>query len=279
MTSYPTLCCSLAGFPSAVGQALHNAMYRLMDLPFSYVAFGVSEEPEKVVAAIRTLGIRGAAVTMPFKETVMPYLDRIDSLASEIGAVNTIVNEDDVLVGYNVDWLGVTAALESQNVTISDQRVAVMGAGGAARAVVFGLKQRGAGKIRIFNRTAERGRAFAVEMGVEFGGGVADLDGEFDIFVNATSAGHVSQPHVCLLPETMLTSAHTVFDVVPEPLETPLIEMARRQGCVIVHGYQMRLHQAAAQFELYTKIKPPVDKMESVLLDIMKLREEATKVV
>ena len=112
MHSFPTLCCSIASHPSPSGQAVHNALYEQLGLPFRYVAFGVHADPGSIVNAIRTLGIRGAGITMPYKETLLPYLDEIDEDASQIGAINTLVNENGCIKGYNVDWLGAMRALE-----------------------------------------------------------------------------------------------------------------------------------------------------------------------
>ena len=122
MHSFPTLCCSIASHPSPSGQAVHNALYEQLGLPFRYVAFGVHADPDSIVNAIRTLGIRGAGITMPYKETLLPYLDEIDEDASQIGAINTLVNENGHIKGYNVDWLGAMRALEHQQIDVSGKR-------------------------------------------------------------------------------------------------------------------------------------------------------------
>lgn len=248
-----------------------------MQLDYTYVAFGVRADPEAIVEGMRTLGIRGLAVTMPYKETVLPHLDRLDPIANDIGAVNTIVNDDGVLTGHNVDWIGVTGALEHHGIQISRRRAVVVGAGGAARAAVFGLLRRGASRIVVFNRTDARGRALADDLGVEFGGDPEALTPDYDLLVHATSAGHLSQPNLRVIPDRVLAPGKTVFDVVPEPVETPLILAARSAGCSVIAGYHMRLHQAAAQIELYTGKRPPIEFMESVLLNAMGHRKAETK--
>ena len=269
MASFPILCGSIASHPSRVGQAIHNAMFKQLNLEYCYVAFGI-EEVSAAVTAMRTLGIRGFGVTMPHKVTIMEFLDSIDSVAQEIGAVNTVVNNNGVLTGYNLDWLGAVLALEEQ-VNLARKRAFVIGAGGAARAVAFGLKRRGA-IVSIFNRTVERARELAVDLGVTFGGDLNALCSDYDILVHTTSEGYVSQPGICIVPESILLEGKVVMDVVAEPLETPLLQLAASKKCVNVPGYRMRLHQAAAQFELYTGQIPPLYVMETVLLEAMGLK-------
>ncbi|MCH2374575.1 MAG: shikimate dehydrogenase [Planctomycetes bacterium] len=270
MSSFPILCGSIASHASQVGQQVHNDLYQALGLNYSYVAFRVTDGPE-AIRAMRALEIRGFGVSMPHKETIMSHLDTIDPVAREIGAVNTVVNDDGVLTGYNFDWLGVVRAVEEMGTTIERQRTVVVGAGGAARAAAFGLKKRGASNVTIFNRTIERGKRLARNLGVNFGGDLSHLNADYDILVHATSAGHPSQPGVCVIPTEILTPGKIVFDVVCEPLPTPLQERATEAGCTTAPGYRMRLHQAAAQFELYTGVTPPLDAMGTLLLEAMGL--------
>ncbi len=266
------LCGSIASHPSRVGQAIHNAMFRHLKLEFAYVAFGI-EDVAGAVAAMRSLGIRGYGVTMPHKVGIMEFLDHLDPVAQEIGAVNTVVNEAGVLTGYNLDWLGAVLAFEEQGINLAGKKAFVVGAGGAARAVAFGLKKRGA-QVSLFNRTSEKARVLALELGVAFGGDLNALSSDYEILVHTTSAGYVSQPGVCVVPESILLPGKIIMDVVAEPLETPLLALARAKSCTVIPGYRMRLHQAAAQFELYTGQKPPLEVMETVLLEAMGLKVE-----
>ncbi len=270
MPSFPILCGSIASHPSRVGQAVHNAVFKHLKLEFTYVAFGI-DDVAGAVDAMRSLGIRGYGVTMPHKVTIMEYLDHLDPIAQEVGAVNTVVNEAGVLTGYNLDWLGAVLALEEKDIDLADKKAFVIGAGGAARAVAFGLKKRGA-KVSIFNRTAQRAQDLATELGVTLGGDLNALSSDYDVLVHTTSAGYVSQPGVCIVPEHILLPGKIIMDVVAEPLETPLLLLARAKSCTAIAGYRMRLHQAAAQFELYTGQKPPLEVMESALLEAMGLK-------
>jgi shikimate dehydrogenase len=270
MPSFPMLCGSIASHPSRVGQAVHNAVFKHLELEFSYVAFGI-DDVAGAVAAMRSLGIRGYGVTMPHKVSIMKHLDHLDPIAQEVGAVNTVVNDNGVLTGYNLDWLGAVLALEERGISLAGKKAFVIGAGGAARAVAFGLKKRGA-EVSIFNRTVDRARELATELGVQFGGDLNALSNDYDVLVHTTSAGYVSQPGICIVPENILLPGRIVMDVVAEPLSTPLLQKANSSGCMTIPGYRMRLHQAAAQFELYTGQKPPLEVMEKALLEAMGLK-------
>jgi shikimate dehydrogenase len=157
-------------------------------------------------------------------------------------------------------------------VVISGKRAFVVGAGGAARAVAFGLKRLGA-SVSIFNRTPEKARGLAESLGVNFGGDLTQLSSDYDILVHTTSAGYVSQPGICIIPESILEPGKVVMDVVAEPLPSPLQTLAKSAGCLTIPGYRMRLHQAAAQFEMYTGQTPPLEVMERVLLEAMGLKQ------
>ena len=150
--SIPTLCGSIMGEPFSLGAKIHNAAYQALGLDYSFVCFGV-EDPVAAVQAIRTLGVRGMNVSMPYKSAVMPHLDAIDESARVIGAVNTIVNDSGVLTGYNTDAAGFLQPLLEKDFEPRGKRVVVLGAGGAARGITFALAARGAS---IFERSPVR---------------------------------------------------------------------------------------------------------------------------
>lgn len=264
--TYPTLCGSFAGRASQVGVRVHNAAYRALGLNFTYVAFSINDAAS-AVAAMRALSLRGCAVTMPFKETVIPLLDRLDPDAAAIGAVNTIVNDEGVLTGYNTDWLAARQALE--DVTALEGKVAaVLGAGGAGRAVCYALARAGC-TVHVFNRTIERAQELAAAFGLAAAHGLADLPAltGYDILVNATSVGY-RDPAAAPIPDDWLRPGKIVMDIIPEPPETRLLAAARDAGATCVPGWRMRLLQAAAQFRLYTGQEPPLEVMQTALLEI-----------
>jgi shikimate dehydrogenase len=262
--SIPTLCGSLAGQPFTFNVKVHNAAYRALGIDYTFVSFGV-DDAALGVQAIRTLGIRGMNVTMPHKQAVIAHLDALDETAREIGAVNTIDNRDGYLTGYNTDCTGAVRALKEATPLVG-QRVALLGAGGAARAIAWGAKRAGA-EVTVFNRTASRGEALARDFGIAFGGCLADFEpGDFDGVVNATSAGFRA-PDVNPLAARQLQPHLFVMDAAFLPVRTKLIRDAGATGCRVVDGTRMLLHQFCGQIELYTGKPAPLDVMSAALLD------------
>ena len=263
--SNPTLCGSISARPSPFGTAMHNAAYKAAGVPFTYVAFAI-ENACGAVRAMRHLGIRGFGVSMPHKIEVMQYLDAVDETAAQIGAVNTVVNDDGHLTGYNTDWVGALRALE-EKVNVAGTRAVVVGAGGAARAIVYGLA-RGQSQVTVYNRTASKGEKLAKDCGARFGGDLSELSSveDYDILVNATSVGFHA-PDKSVIPSSILKTGQVVMDVVFIPPETKLIRDAKSRGCVAIPGTRMLVHQAAYQFELYTGQQAPFEVMEKALLE------------
>jgi shikimate dehydrogenase len=244
---------------------MHNAGYKAAGLPFAYVAFAI-ENTREAILAMRYLGIRGLGVSMPHKIEVMQYLDALDETAQDIGAVNTVVNDDGRLTGYNTDWTGAVGALEERT-CLAGKRAVVVGAGGAARAVVYGLVRRGC-QVTLYNRTVSRGQALAQTLGARFGGALDDLERveAYDVLVNATSVGFHA-PDVSPIPTSILAEGVVVLDVVFIPSETKLVQDARARGCMAIPGTRMLVHQAAYQFQLYTGVGAPFEAMEEALLE------------
>lgn len=242
-----------------------NAAFRSAGLNCAFLAF----EPKDIEAAmssLRTLNIQGSSISNPYKETVMRYLDEIDPTAREIGAVNTVRNREGRLIGYNYDWVGAVRALEDV-VRLGKKHVVVVGAGGAGRAIVFGLRKRGATVI-LFDADREKARRLSEEFGVELGGGPEALNrlADYDILINATPVGSYSDPDHSAVPEDILQKGKTVFDIVFNPLETRLMKESKRAGCEVIPGYKMLLYQAASQFSLFTGLDAPLEIMERSLL-------------
>jgi shikimate dehydrogenase len=243
--------------------AMHRAGYEALGLPFTYVAFKC-EDLDGALRGMRALGIRGFGVSMPFKLDVIPLLDRLDELTARIGAVNTIVNDEGVLTGYNTDASGSARALREATAIIG-RRAVVLGAGGAARAVAHALVQEGA-VVHLVNRTREKAEALAREIGATAGGleDLRDLAG-VGALVNCSSAGMTEYGADSPVPESALTPETVVMDIVYKPIKTKLLQTAERRGCTTVHGGRMLLYQACGQFELYTGRAAPVEAMDAAL--------------
>ncbi len=242
---------------------MHEAGYRVLELPFTYVPFEV-RALGSAIAGMRALGIRGLGVSQPFKEEVISLLDGLDLVAEQIGAVNTIVNDDSRLVGHNTDWIGAVRALEELQ-SLSGASVLLVGAGGAARAIAFGLRRRGA-QTTVANRDARKADVLASDVGARH----ARFDevsraGNYDIVINATSMGQSDVGSESPIPEEAMREGQLVMDIVYKPLRTRLVEAARRRGATVLEGGRMLLHQAAAQFELYTGRPAPLVEMDAAL--------------
>jgi shikimate dehydrogenase len=262
-----TLCGSLSRLAGPLGRSVHEAGYRALGLAFTYVPFETSDLAG-AIAGVRALGIRGLGVSQPFKQQVIPLLDALDPQAERIGAINTIVNDDGRLVGHNTDWVGAVRALEEAR-PIDGARVLLVGAGGAARAIAFGLQGRGA-KTTIVNRDHGRAQALADAVGAEAAPFAllddADRVRGFEVIVNATSLGQTGSDSArSAIPERALGEGQVVMDIVYKPSETPLVTRALSRGAQVIRGTRMLLHQAAAQFELYTQVPAPLTVMEDAL--------------
>ncbi len=263
--SFPILCGSFASHPSTVGVRYHNAAYRALGLDYTYVAFYV-DDIEAAVQAIKALRIRGCGITMPHKQTIIPYLDELDPDAEQIGAVNTVVNDDGVLTGYNMDWVAAKGALEEVT-PLDGKDVVLLGAGGASRAIAYALVKSGA-RVRVYNRTLTKAMALVEEFGLAAACSLDELPeaDDYDILINSTSIGYHNYQASPVPPE-LLRAGTVVMDAVAEPLETLLLAQAKEKGAKCVYGYRMRLLQAVRQFELYTGVKAPVKVMEKVIVE------------
>jgi shikimate dehydrogenase len=272
-----TKICCLIGDPveHSLSPSIHNAGYQALRINYAYVSFQVSDI-KRAIEGIRGLGIRGASVTIPHKTTALKYLDRIDPLAEEIGAVNTIVNDDDVLTGYTTDGDGALKALEEVT-TLGGKKAVLIGSGGAASAIAVGLKARGV-KLVVLNRTEEKARRLAKRVNAEGFGGLNKLSEipSADILINATPVGMWPKLGQSIIPRELLHNRLTVFDVVYNPRETRLLAEARERGCAVVYGYKMLLYQAVKQFELFTGLKAPLPAMESALAQALEGGRDAT---
>lgn len=271
MNHTPTLCGSLSLYPVSLGAKMHLAGYAALGLPWQYMPFAMrSEGLREALIGMRALGIRGLGVSMPFKIEVMPLLDHIDPAAARIGAVNTIVNEAGTLTGFNTDAEGAARALEETLGELSGKRCLILGAGGAARAVAYGLRDRGA-QLTLANRTRHKAAALASELEascLDWSVAVAQ-PGEMDVLVNATSAGmtrSLDQGEAdCPVAEAALHGGLVVMDIVYKPIRTQLLARAAAAGASCIHGGRMLLHQAARQFELYTGQPAPLSAMARAL--------------
>ncbi|WP_116631748.1 shikimate 5-dehydrogenase [Pasteurella langaaensis] len=248
------LCISVSARPSNIGTTFHNYLYQKLGLDFVYKAFQV-DDIEHVVKGVRALGIRGCSVSMPHKETCMAFIDELTESAAAIQSVNTIVNDNGYLKAYNTDYIAIYKLIEKYQLD-KKQSVIVLGSGGMAKAVVAAFKNAGFSQLKVCARNAETGSNLAALYGFEY---IPSLNGQTaDIIVNVTPIGMQggSEENMLSFPETMIQAAHTVFDVVAMPAETPLIKTAQKLGKQTISGAEVIVLQAVEQFALYTHQRP-----------------------
>ncbi len=239
---------------------IHNACFQQHQINAVYLAFEI-DEISKGITAMRTLNIKGASVTIPFKESIMAHLDWIENDALNIGAVNTVVNQKGKLLGFNTDCKAAVTPLKSFG--IKDKKICIVGAGGAAHAVAYGLHKE-KGHLVIINRNQKRGERLAQKYQADF----IPMDKvktkkkiNADIVINTTSIGMHPDVETLSFPSHHINSDMVVMDIVYAPLRTMLLIEAQKKGCTTIDGLSMFLYQGAAQFKLWTGISPDIKLM------------------
>ncbi|HEY5741292.1 MAG TPA: shikimate 5-dehydrogenase [Terrimicrobiaceae bacterium] len=254
------LCMSLAARPSNFGTRFHNFLYRELHLNFVYKAF-TTHDLGAAIGGIRALGIRGCAISMPFKEACIPYLDELDASATGISSVNTIVNTKGCLMAYNTDYTAVTQLLRSNGIPTS-AKFALRGSGGMAKAVACALRDLGFTDGVILARNEATGSPLAQQYGF---GWKAELGSEKPaLLINATPVGMAGAAEASQLSfsEDRIQEAQFIFDVVALPAETPLIQLATSLGKKTISGAAVNALQAVEQFVLYTGVRPDTTLVE-----------------
>lgn len=254
-------------FGNPVAQSLsplmHSEAFARMGIEAAATAYRVKDAAE-VTRMIRDLGIRGASVTIPFKESVMAVLDEVETNALEIGAVNTIVNDAGRLRGYNTDGLGLVRDL-TEWMGIQGKTFVILGAGGAARAAVCSILKAGGNPV-VINRTAERARTLADRFGCRWGL-LSEINGlQADCLINATPLGMFPDTSRTPLEEKFLIHFPQVMDMIYNPAKTRLLREAERAGCSVRSGIGMFVQQGAEQIRLWTGKEPPSERMREVVL-------------
>ncbi|MBW1866476.1 MAG: shikimate dehydrogenase, partial [Deltaproteobacteria bacterium] len=207
-------------------------------------------------------------ITIPHKIDVMEYLDEIDEMAIRIGAVNTILNSQGILKGFNSDWTGAMSAL-TKKTAIAGKKILIIGAGGAARAIGFGVVSKG-GKLTIANRTHKKGEKLAADLGGEFIPAAEYSKSRWDIMINTTSVGMAPNTAAMPLESTFLEKNMVVMDIVYNPMDTCLLMEARKKDCTTIDGVAMFVCQGAWQFELWTGQKAPLDIMDRAVREALR---------
>lgn len=251
----------------SLSPAMHNAAFAALGENRVYLPFPVENIGDALIG-LKALDVGGVSVTIPHKESVMAELDEIDSIAEKIGAVNTIVitgnGNEKKISGTNTDWAGANRALE-QKISLKGRRALILGAGGSARAIGFGLLEAGS-NIEICSRTEPRGRKLAAVLGCPWKSLADPEPSSGDILINATSVGMSPNDQLSPFDKKYLEPFQVVMDIVYAPLQTRLLRDAEQVGCTCVNGLEMLLYQGVEQFELWTGLRAPVEVMRMALL-------------
>jgi shikimate dehydrogenase len=251
----------------SLSPAIHNGAFKRLGWNAVYLAFEI-KNLEEALRGMRGFEVKGVSVTHPFKTKVIPFLDKVEGLAKKVKAVNTIVNRRGMLIGYNTDGKGALDALEVK-MNLKGKRVVVLGAGGAARAIGFGLREKDC-QLIIANRSQDRGEALSRELKCPFlpmSTLVRMKAGELeaDVMINATSLGMYPGDRETPIPKRLLREGMAVMDIVYEPLETRFLREAKERGCLTINGLEMLVRQGAAQFEIWTGTRPDIAQIKKDL--------------
>ena len=275
-----TRICGLIGDPVAhtMSPVMHNAAFAELGLDYAYLPFRVKpEDLSRAVNGLRALNVRGFNVTIPHKVSVMPLLDEIDPIAGRLGAVNTVVNDNGVLRGYNTDASGFLRALLESGVEPGRKRIVLLGAGGAARAIAYILAESKA-SLTVLNRREELDWAEDIARNIkkDLGNAIAVFEllpghlaaalEKADVLVNATSLGMSPESDVSPVPAELIKPGIQVMDIVYNPVQTKLLRNAARAGAVTVAGLDMLVWQGALAFEKWTGREAPFALMKKVAL-------------
>lgn len=274
------LCCIL-GDPveQSISPFLHNSAFASLELNYIYLTFRVKRNSlREVISGFRALSFVGANVTMPHKESVISLLDDLDPLVKRVGAVNTILNKDQVLTGFNTDVAGFAGPLKKRIHSLRGMRAVIIGAGGVSRAALVALVDGGCDDIVILNRTLKRGqelaglietrhsvKAIAKELSQE------NLDdiGEFDLIVNASPLNS-NTDHASIKFNNLKAQSAIAYDLVYRPMETRFLTEMKESGAEVICGYEMLVEQAALSFEIWTDMNPSRNSMSRDALEVLR---------
>lgn len=255
----------------SLSPTIHNAAFKELGIDCTFIAYRIpQDELEEGIEALKKIQIAGFNVTIPHKIQMMKYLDKIDESCSIIGAVNTVSNENNSLKGYNTDMDGFLEPLKKRQLSMIGKKILLLGAGGAARAIVTGFAKENAQSITIANKTIEKANElskFAKKLGLE--SNTTSLDSvntpsEYDIIVNATSIGLKNEPSPISFEKIKQNTI--VYDIVYRPMNTDFIKQAKQKDATVIYGYEMLLGQATRAFEIWHKVEAPYNAMKRALL-------------
>lgn len=264
----------VAGNPikHSLSPMMMNTAFRRETVNAVYLALQAAKLPD-LVKLLDEIPLQGLSVTMPLKQEILQYLENTDPLTEKIGACNTVVRAaDGKLYGFNTDVAGIVGPLERRGIPLRSAKILVLGAGGAGRAAVFALRDKGA-EVFVWNRTSQTAQALAKKSGAKTIKRDAIAKTKFDVIINATPIGQAGYKQQTLLDAKEINASY-VFDFVYTPVETPLIKAAKAKGIQVITGVEMFVEQGARQFEIWTGKPAPKDDMLRVVVHALKQRAE-----
>lgn len=263
----------------SLSPVIHNTAFSKSGINAVYLAF----EPDSIeggISSIRSLAIKGASVTIPFKIEAMKYLDEIDPLAKKIGSINTIHNIDGKLTGYNTDGYGAVKALANNNINIQNSRVMIIGNGGSARAIAFTLLEQNACAIiagrnpeKIKNLASDLNNSYSNVESIKLNEINKEYMSDIDIIINTTPLGMAPGTDVIPIDPEIIHGNHAVFDIVYSPDITRLLDTAMSKGCRTVRGIEMLINQGIKQFEIWTGMHAPLKEITEAVNLQLKLKK------
>lgn len=253
---------------------MHNDAFLQCGIDAHYHAFLVEESKlSEAVAGLKAIGVAGFNVTTPHKVSIMQYIDEIDPLAEQIGAVNTVLHKDGKLIGYNTDGIGYVRSLQTIcKEPLQTKRILLLGAGGASRAIYFSLIAADVKEIDIANRTVEKAEQLITACNRDIGSRALSLEqaeemlSDYDIIIHTTTIG--MYPHIedTPLPLTSLKEGAIVSDIIYNPMETKLLQDAKMKGATVQNGIDMFVYQGALAFEIWTGYLPNIERMKQFVM-------------
>jgi len=277
-----TKLCAVLGKPigHSLSPAIHNAALQAKKINMVYLAFEV-DDVEQAVVGMRGLGIRGYSITIPHKVAALPLADELDSVAASIGSINTLINTDGKLKGYNTDGIGALRAIESAGVKLGGSEVTILGSGGAARAIACTLAARTeVSRLNILgvieDELNDLGTHVAKQSSAKIETKMLNEESlsnalqKTQLLIHCTPIGMHPKVDDSIVPPDLLVPPLVVFDVVYNPMETRLLREAKERNCRVISGIEMFIQQAAEQFELFTGQNAPEKVMRKVVIDHLK---------
>ncbi len=256
----------------SLSPTIHNAAFRELGLECTYIAYKITKEQLGVeINSLKKIKIAGFNVTIPHKISMLDFLDFQDKNCQIIGATNTVVNEDGYLKGYNTDMDGFLEPIKTRDISIQNSNVLLLGAGGAARAIIAGIAKEKAKHVTIVNRSSEHAEilgAFSTSLGlnceVKTIEEMNNFQPEYDFIINSSSLGLKNESNI--VPTKLINDQTVIYDIVYKPVNTELIKESKKKNAQIIYGYEMLLGQAVRSFEIWLDKKAPYDAMKKAIL-------------